>query len=67
MSHPLNRVPLALQRCSSATVTEGYCEGRCQEKCREHRGDAALVLFYPHVVSTGCLMRKLNEIRRLFS
>jgi hypothetical protein len=36
MSHPLNRVPLALQGRSSATVTEGYCEGRCQGKCREH-------------------------------
>ena len=36
MSHPLNRVPLALQSRSNATVTEGYCEGRCQGK-REER------------------------------
>ena len=67
MSHPLNRVPLALQRCSSATITDGNCEGCCEGKCEEHLGDAALVFFYPHVVSTGCLMRKLNEIRRLLS
>ena len=36
MSHPLNSVPLALQSRSSATVTEGYCEGHCQGKREEH-------------------------------
>ena len=36
MSHPLNRVPLALQSLNSAAVTEGYCEGRCQGKREGH-------------------------------
>ena len=67
MSHPLNRVPLALQSRSSATVTEGYCEGCREGKCGEYPGDAALVFFYPDVVSQGCSMRALKEIRRLLS
>ncbi len=45
MSHPLNRVPLALQSRSSATVTEDYCEGRVRGNVRSTEATPRLCSF----------------------